>query len=520
MTESYSTYEAVMKAYNSPEAKKRREEEMMLADDIIHTATGREVSDLKNDMIFSCLRTNEHLYKNYANSIKEHPEYQKYLQIYNYKWKNFLVIPLYDKNGNSLRINTVEIGKDGGKLKIISDPYRLPDHPYTKESNVISVPLEDKAQKYWYHRVSMNKWTWEISDVEPSEYSMDEKWINWLMDMIGEKAWKKFSDCSEWMQSNVKGIISKEGELKQKSHWFEEKKRELINNIIQWNFSWAVNCIIGLVRSFFDMKQTWKVTNIWKWLDYTWDESDFEYLESAINTILDPEQRSKLTYLLSKIKDKRTKEDLKGKWIENPSQFDLLLQQLKPWQVMLTNGLNESEWKWTMFDSAIQTVSGSRWCHSLIIEDVIKDSNWRIIDANIIQSTYKWGVHETKLKEYVQGKFSSADFLVADLPEEKENVIQHAKKRIWEKYDKISVITDAVFWMDFDEWFSPEEGNWDFMDNIKWNLLWNNKAYCSELVFDAMKKSGLTMPEPHISPSDILMSGEVIPQYACYCDEF
>lgn len=521
MTESYSTYEAVMKAYNSPEAKKRREEEMMLADDIIHTATGREVSDLKNDMIFSCLRTDERLYKNYANSIKEHPEYQKYLQIYNYKWKNFLVIPLYDKNGNSLRINTVEIGKDGGKLKIISDPYRLPDHPYTKESNVISVPLEDKAQKYWYHRVSMNKWTWEISDVEPSEYSMDKKWINWLIDIIGQKVWKKFSDCSEWMQNNVMDIISNEGEIKQQSHWFEEQKKELIQNIIQWNFSWAVSSFIGLVKSFFGIKQSWKVTNIWKWLNYEWDESDFEYLESAINTILDPEQRSKLTYLLSKIKDKRTKKDLKGKWIENPSQFDLLLQQLKPWQVMLTNGLNESEWKWTMFDSAIQTVSGSRWCHSLIIEDVIKDSNWRIIDANIIQSTYKWGVHETKLKEYVQGKFSSADFLVADLPEEKrENVIQHVKKRIWEKYDKISVITDAVFWMDFDEWFSPEEGNWDFMDNIKWNLLWNNKAYCSELVFDAMKKSGLTMPEPHISPSDILMSGEVIPQYACYCDEF
>jgi hypothetical protein len=35
------------------------------------------------------------------------------------------------------------------------------------------------------------------------------------------------------------------------------------------------------------------------------------------------------------------------------------------------------------------------------------------------------------LKEYVQGKFSSADFLVADLPEDKrENVIQHAKKKI------------------------------------------------------------------------------------------
>ena len=522
MTESYSTYEdPIMKAYNTPEAKMRREKEMKLADDIIHTATGREVSDLKNDMIFSCLRTDEDLYKNYANSIKEHPEYQKYLQIYNYKWKNFLVIPLYDKNDNSLEINTVEIDKDGEKLKIISDPYWLPDHPYTKESNVISVPLEDKTQKYWYHRVSMNKWTWEISDVEPSEYSMDEKWINWLIDVIGDKAWNKFSDCSEWMQRDVRDIISNEGEIKQKSHWFEEQKKELIQNIIQWNFSWAVSSFIELVKSFLGMKQSWKVMNIWKWLNYEWDESDFEYLESAIDTVLDPEQRSKLTYLLSKIKDKRTKEDLKEKWVENPSQFDLLLQQLKPWQIMLTNGLNESEWKWTIFDSAIQTVSGSRWCHSLIIEDVIKDSNWRIIDANIIQSTYKWWVHETKLKDYVQGKFSSADFLVADLNLSdwgKKDFINHARERIWQKYDKVSIVTDAVFWTDFDKLYRSE--NWDLLDTAKSNLLWNNKAYCSELIFDAMEKSGLKMPEPHMSPSDLLMTDEVTPQYACYCDKF
>jgi hypothetical protein len=58
------------------------------------------------------------------------------------------------------------------------------------------------------------------------------------------------------------------------------------------------------------------------------------------------------------------------------------------------------------------------------------------------------------------------------------------------------------------------------MDNIKWNLLWNNKAYCSELVFDAMKKSGLGLPEPHMSPSDLLTSDEITPQYACYCDKF
>ena len=80
-----SLIEEFFEKQKTPEAKKRREEEMKLADEIIHTATGREVSDLKNDMIFSCLRTNERLYKDYANAIKEHPEYQKYLQIYNYK---------------------------------------------------------------------------------------------------------------------------------------------------------------------------------------------------------------------------------------------------------------------------------------------------------------------------------------------------------------------------------------------------------------------------------------------------
>lgn len=497
-------------------AKVKSDAEGELADKI----SGNLESEMAN-LKLSCLKTNDVLHKKYENAIKEHPEYQKYLQFYKYNWKDFLIVPVYDASENSLIINTVEVGKDGDSLKIISDPYWHPNHPYTRETNVISVPLEDKTQDYWYHRVSMNKWTWEITDVDPSEYSMDEKWINWLMDMIGENAWKKFSDCSEWMQGKVKDIISNEGELKQKSHWFDKQKKDLIHNIIKWDFSWAVSCIISLVKIFFGMKESWKVTDIWKWLeDYAWDEWDFEYLESAIDTVLDPEQRSKLTYLLSKIKDELMKKSLKEKWVENPSQFDLLLQQLKPWQVMLTNGLNESEWKWTMFDGSIQTVSGSRWCHSLIIEDVIEE-NWVIVDANIIQSTYKLWVQRTRLKEYVQGRFSSADFLVVDLnlsDSGKRDFVNYANEKEGQPYDPVSVVSDTIFWMDFDKWFSPEEWNWNLMDKIKWNLLWNDKAYCSELVFEAMEKTGLKMPQPHISPSDILMTGDVTPKYACYCE--
>ncbi len=509
-----------IKDYNTPEAKKQREEKMKLADEIIHTATGREISDLKNDMMFSCLRMNENLYKDYANTIKEHPECKKYFQTYNYKWKDFLIIPVYNTSDNSLRINTVEIGKDGENVKIISDPYWLPDHPYTRENNVISVHLEDKTQKYWYHRVSMNKRTWEISDVEPSEYSMDEKGINWLIGAIWDKAWKKISDCSEWLQSTIREIIWTEDELRQESSWFESQKREIIQNIMTWNFSWAVSNFIDVVRSFFNRKKKWRIIDLWKWLDYEWNEWDFKYLQAAIETDLDPEQRSKFTYLISKIKDKRMKNDLSWKWIENPSPFDLLLQQLKPWQIMLTNAL-DSEWTSSSFKYATQAVSWSRWCHSLIISDVIKNSNWVVTDAKIIQSTLKWWVHETTLKDYVKSSYSAADFLLADLPEWKsDEVINNARNKIWEKYDRISIVTDSILWMDVDKWYPPEDWNWDFINNVIWNILWNSKAYCSELVFDAIEKSGLKMPEPHMSPSDLLMTDEITPQYACYCDNF
>lgn len=510
-----------MKNYDSSETQKKREKEerIKLADEIIHTASGREVSDLKNDMIFSCLRTNENLYKDYANTIKEHPEYQKYFQIHNYKWKKILIIPIYDKSDNNLKINTVEISKDEkGNQKIVSDPFWIPEHPYTRESNVIPIAIEDKSLECWYQRISMNKWTWEIADVEPSEYSMDQKGVSWLIDAIWDKAWKKICDCSEWLQKTVRDIVWTEDELHQEAHWFESQKKELIQSVINWDFLWVVNCFINIVKSFFSRKKKWRVIDLWKWLEYEWDEWDFEYLQAAIETDLNPEQRSKFTYLISKIKDKRMKNDLSWKWIKDPSSFDLMLQQCKPWQIMLTNAL-DSEWGSSSFKYATQAVSWSRWCHSLIISDVIKDGNWVITDAKIIQSTLKWWVHETTLTGYIKSNYSAADFLLADLPEWKsEEVIKNARNKIWEKYDRVSIVTDSVLWTDVDKWFISK--NWDILDGVKSKFLWNNKAYCSELVFDAIEESGLKMPKPHMSPSDLLMTDEIIPQYACYCDKF
>lgn len=505
---------------SSPEAKAEMErlkkENLKLADDIINNS----FSNLKDNITLSYLRADSNLYKQYAETIQTYPEYQKYLQIYNYKGKKFLVIPVYDQQEKKFMIKTVEIAQKDWNTKIIwNSNYSWENeyHHYALNPNVIAVKFDDKDSDLWYRSISMNKWTWEILDVDPHNYKQDEKWINALIETIGENANWTIDNCSEWLQSNVKNILSQEDELKKESNKISDQKYNLIQDLMQWNFSWAVSKFIDIVKSFFKRKKNWRIINIWKWINYEGDEKDVNYLESAINTVLDPEQRSKLTYLLSKIKDKHTKEWLKEKWMENPSQFDLLMQQLQPWQIMLTNAL-DLEWQSWIFKFATQAVSWSRWCHALIISDVIKDSNGIITDAKIIQSTLKWWVHETTLKKYIKENYSSSDFLLANTPKEKrEDIISNAKSQIWQKYDRVSIVTDSIVWIDVDKWTS--QTNWSFLDKARSNFLWKNKAYCSELVFDAIDKSGLKMPQPHMSPSDLLMTDEITPQYACYCNK-
>ena len=513
-------------SYNSPEAIKRREETRKetkdLADSIISGVTKCEIADLQNNVILSCLSTDVSLYKEYADTIKEHPEYQKYLQLYHYKWNDFIIVPTISPNTNKLVLSTIKLEKEGGKSIITHDnSFDSQDsyvHPYSKDSNVIPLKIHDSTQQYWYSTISMNKWTGEISETSPENYKMDEKWINWLLNTIWEKSGKKLSECSTWLQENIRWIVWVEDELRQASHSFEEQKRKLAENLTKWNFALAVGNFIDIVKSFFNRKKQGRVIDIWRWLNYEWDEKDFDYLRAAIDTVLDPEERSKLTYLISKIKDKQTKSELSNKGINNPSAFDLMLQECKPWQVMLTNAL-DLEGGSSNFKYATQAVSWSRWCHALIISDVIKDSNWVITDAKIIQSTLKGWVHETRLKDYIKTNYSSADFLLADLPEDKkDDVIGRARSKIWEKYDRVSIVTDSITWMDFDSSLSSwrEDTQWD----MKSNLMWKNKTYCSELVFDAMWSAGLHMPQPHMSPADILTTDQIKPQYACYCDKF
>jgi hypothetical protein len=98
---------------NSPEAKKREEEEnkeyQKLADSVLVDSLKCEVTDLQNDVLLSCLREKGWLYKEYAETIKEYPEYKKYFQLYNFKGKPFLVVPIFDKQENKFAMKTVEV---------------------------------------------------------------------------------------------------------------------------------------------------------------------------------------------------------------------------------------------------------------------------------------------------------------------------------------------------------------------------------------------------------------------------
>lgn len=504
---------------NSPEAKKRAEEEnkeyQELADSILVDSLKCEVTDLQKDVLLSCLREDWWLYKEYAETLKEYPEYKKYFQLYNFKGKSFLVVPIFDKQENKFAMKTVEVAQKDWKTTLVGHTHTSweTEYPqYAKNPNVITVKFADESTEIWYTTISMNKWTWEISNIEPNKYKQSQKWVDALIGTIGEKAGVKLENCSTALQSNVKDILSKEDKLKEDSSNFEEQKNILIQNVMQNNFIWAVNAFLDLIKSFFKSKKDWRVMDLWNELTYEWDEKDVEYLESAINTVLDPEQRSKFTYMLSKIKDKHMKEQLKEKWEENPSQYDLMLQQLKPGQVMLTNALDTNWWSST-FKYATQAVAWSRWCHALIISEVIRDDNWIVTDAKIVQSTLKGGVHETTLKKYIKENYSAADFLLADMPEWKaDDIIANARSKIWEKYDRVSIVTDAVMWYDVD-WTATR-------DAWKDNAVWRNKSYCSELVFDAMSKSWIKLPEPHMSPADIITTDIIKPQYACYCNKF
>ena len=494
---------------------KRKQEIQELSDEVLASIYNREIADLKNDYLVACLREKPYLYKDYVESVKQDPSLKKYFQKYTFKGKDFLIVPVIDNKTKKLHIKTYEVKQKGDNTLSFQIDWmseNMQEAIYDSNSryaNLVPVNFPVASWNDSFTYLYMNKWTWVLTDKKPYEYKMDKQWVRSLMSTIEENWWAKISECSEWLQSTVEDILLNENELDEQAKSVDKQRIQFYKCIMEWDISWAISWFLNIITSYFTRKERGRVIDIGKGINYEWDERDVKYLESAIATVLEPEKRSELTYLLSKIKDKHMKESLKEKWLENPSQFDLFLQQCEPGQIMLTNAL-DLEWWSSSFKFATQAVSWARRCHALIIEDVIKDNDWRITDAKIIQSTLKWGVHETTLKKYISENYSSSDLLLANVPEDsRKSLINSAKSKIGQKYDKISIVTDSILW--------------DALDWFEWWIVsvpWKNKAYCSELVFDAMEKSWIRMPEPHMSPSDLLLSDEVSPQYTCYCDKF
>lgn len=336
-------------------------------------------------------------------------------------------------------------------------------------------------------------------------YSMDIKsrYKYEILQKIINKNWlKDFSNCSDEVKTTIKIV-----------YWMVEIERifiykewkHLLKCLRKFRLIWAIKSAYSILFLFFTKEKCHKrIINIWRNINYKWIDNDSQHLESIIKQTSNPEKKSIITYLLWRIKDKRMIKKFSKLW-RKPSQFELLLQQCKKWQIMLTNALNP-DWSSSFFKELTQAISWSRRCHCLIISDVLKDKNWIVKDLKIIQSTLDWWVHEILFKKYIKENYSKADFLLASFPKDRKNpIILNAKNHIWKKYDRIAILLDIITW-------------WDFKYLWK-NLQDVNKTYCTALVFDALEKSKYNVPRTHLTPSDILLVENLTPEYACYCDK-
>ena len=317
--------------------------------------------------------------------------------------------------------------------------------------------------------------------------------------------WTPIESQSQEIQELTQQILwpSKETEITTKQRKYNEIKSELIDSIKKADVNKIISSVWKLLGAFFGWFT--RKMNIGKDINYTPNENDKDYLINAISITLDPEKRSHLTYLLWRIKDKKTEENLKERWINNPNQFQLFLQNCKPWQLILTNG--ESTWAaWhAAFSKATQIVSWSRWCHAAVISE-IKEENWIITDATIIQATWK-GIEEVSLKEMCWEKYKCSDLLLWTFqpPEKWDDVVNACKSYVWWKYSQLNLVADTILK--------------DPQIKVPFYRQKRNK-YCSELVFTWMKEVWLDLPDPHTTPADLLSTKSITPEYCCYCDSF
>lgn len=326
-----------------------------------------------------------------------------------------------------------------------------------------------------------------------------QSFINYM-----KENWTPLESQSQEIQNLTQQILRppQETELTKKQKKYNEIKSELVDSIKNNEPKKIISSVKKLLRYFL-----WSFNrrmNVGNNINYSPNENDKNFLINAITATLDPEKRSSLTYLLWKIKDEEIKENLKEKWIENPSQFQLFLQNCKPWQMLLTNA--ESRWpkRHRTFSKATQIVSWARRCHAAIISD-IKEDNWIITDATIIQATWEW-IHETSLKTYFNKEYKCADLLLWTFqPSEKSNnVLSRCKSYIWWKYSQVNLVADTIF---------------DKVNPLHMHKQEKNK-YCSELVFTWMQEAWLELPDPHTTPADLLSTTSINPEYCCYCDSF
>lgn len=269
----------------------------------------------------------------------------------------------------------------------------------------------------------------------------------------------------------------------------------------------AIKEIFKILWRFFKVENEAWLKEYWDlWKEIEWLQLDLktkeelknliENLENKILKTWDIKKDLKLTFILSKIKDK-----LLLKENNNLKPIDLLSWNLQEWDIILLNKKVEKIDTWSKALKAYDNKYETDFIHSAIViwKDPIMIRHSTTFTAKKIG---KWHVEETSLFDYLKKSWTKSFDLLSIRPDEatKDKILNFSKANLDKEYDNNAALWWGIRWIDSD---------W----NSVWGWLKNNKTWkkddsfnCVEIIaqsLDQEKLKNITHPNEFLKYMNI-----------------
>jgi len=285
-----------------------------------------------------------------------------------------------------------------------------------------------------------------------------------------------------------------------------DNEPELKDFIQKWERFGAIKEIFKILWRFFKVEnETW-LKEYWDlWEEMAWLQLDVKTEEELKNLIKNFENKIletwdikkdlKLTFILSKIKDKLLLKDN-----SSLKPIDLLAWNLQEWDVILLNKKVEKIDSWSKALKAYDSKYETDFVHSAIViwtnPIMIRHST-----SFTAQKTGKWHVEETNLVDYLKIAWTKSFDLLSLRPDEatKDKILNFSKANLNKEYDNNAALWWGIRWVDSD-WNSSW---WWLRKNKTWKK--DDSFNCVEIIAQALdqeKLQNITHPNEFLEYMD------------------